>query len=243
MANAGSTTNRFEGIYITSDAALYLTATLRRDLPETVLTYPVKSRRILSWIRRGLTSPDLKEVPGRDLLMTFEDLISMRVIAVMRALDVSWLNIYRAERWLREQTGYPRPFAVQRVWTETVDVFAELPTIGLIAASRHGQWAFPELIGEYLQPVEDLTFIRHNGVHVAYDWTPHDNVLINPEVQFGEPCIQGTRIPTRTIWRISHGGDSLAYLAKAFRLSEAQVNHALRWEDRLLAAKDRSISR
>ena len=133
--------NGFEGIYVTTEAATYLTATLRRDV-QGEWFYRLNSRQILSWIRSGLTSPGLAGTPGKDLILSFEDLVSMRVIAVMRSLGVSWPKIHRAENWLRQETQYPRPFAIQRVWTETVDVFAELP-IGFVAASRHGQIVFP----------------------------------------------------------------------------------------------------
>jgi uncharacterized protein (DUF433 family) len=168
--------------------------------------------------------------------MTFEDLVSMRVIALLRSLGVSWLKIHRAEHWLREKTGYPRPFAVERVWTETVDVFSSFPT-GFIAASRYGQLAFVELVGQYLQPVSDLTFVPHNGVSVASTWTPHIDVIMNPKIQFGEPCVRGTRMRTRILYQMWNGGDPLPYLARTFELKEEQIEHALEWESRLRAAK------
>ena len=231
----------FEGIYEAPEAAAYLTATLQRDVPETVFPR-VYSRRIIAWVRAGLSSPDLIDIGGRDLLITFEDLVSMRVIALMRALGLKWRKIRRAEEWLRRKTGYARPFAVQRVWTETEDVFAELPEMGLVAASRQGQIAFPELMAEYLQPVEDMVFVPHNGVRVAHEWSPHPDVLIHPEIQFGAPCVNGTRIPTLMLWRMHSGGDSLAFLASSFNLSDGQMESALRWEDRLLSTKSNKFS-
>lgn len=226
----------FEGIYVAPEAALYLTATLRRDVPTTILAHHVNSRNLIYWIRAGLTSPQLTRIPGRELLITFEDLVSMRVIALLRALGVTWHKIRRAEQWMRQHTKYRRPFAVHRIWTETVDVFAEFPP-SFIAASRQGQLAFAELIGQYLQPVEDMTFRRDNGVSVAETWAPHVDVLMNPAIQFGEPCIYGTRIPTRTLWRMWKGNDSVAYLSRSFELTQDQVEHALEWEDRLTAAQ------
>lgn len=229
-----NTTTAFEGIYVAPEASLYLTATLKRDVSIRHQVYPVHSRNLIRWIRTGLASPELKHVPGRELLITFEDLVSMRVIAVLRSLGVSWLKIHRAERWMREKTGYRRPFAVERVWTETEDIFAEFPE-GFIAASRRGQLAFVELFGQYLQPVEDMTFVRHNGVSVAATWTPHEDVMMNPKIQFGEPCIVGTRMRARILWLMRNGGDSIEYLARAFNLTLPQIEHALEWEHRLRA--------
>jgi len=236
------TESAFEGTYVAPEVALYLTATLRRDVPTTAQVYLVHSRNLIRWIKVGLSSPALAGVPGRELLITFEDMVSMRVIALLRALGVSWPKIHRAEQWLRQQTGYHRPFAVKRVWTETVDVFADFPP-GFIAASRQGQLAFVELIDQYLQPVEDMTFIRHNGVYIAETWTPHLDILMHPRIQFGEPCVAGTRTPTRMLWRMFNGGDSIPYLSHAFKLEEEQIEHALEWEDRLKAAQDSQLPR
>ena len=228
--------SEFKGIYIAPEAALYLTATLQRDVHIEHPVHPIHSRNLIHWIRVGLMSPELRNISGNELLIGFEDLISMRVIAILRALGVSWNKIHRAEDWLRGKTGYPRPFAIERVWTETTDVFAEFPE-GFIAASRGGQLAFTELIGEYLQSVHDMLFVPHNGVNIADSWTPNEDVLIHPRIQFGEPCIKGTRIRTRIIWQLLQGGDTLSYLMRAFKLPEEQINHALEWEHRLQAAK------
>jgi uncharacterized protein (DUF433 family)/DNA-binding transcriptional MerR regulator len=226
----------FQGIYIAPEAAIYLTATLKHDVHIEHPVYPIRSRNLIRWIRKGLMSPELKNVSGRELLISFEDLISMRVIAILRSLGVSWKKIHKAEDWLRKETGYPRPFAIERVWTETTDVFAEFYE-GFIAASRGGQLAFTEMIGQYLQSVHDMLFVPHNGVRVADSWTPHEDILMNPRIQFGEPCIKDTRIRTRVLWQLFNGGDSISYLTRAFNLSREQIDHALEWENRLRAAK------
>ncbi len=228
--------SEFKGIYIAPEATLYLTATLKRDVHIEHPMYPIHSRNLIRWMRVGLMSPELRDVPGRELLIGFEDLVSMRVIAILRALGVSWKKIHKAEDWLREKTGYPRPFAIERVWTETTDVFVEFHE-GFIAASRGGQLAFTEIIGQYLQSVHDMIFAPRNGVNVADSWTPHEDVMMNPRIQFGEPCIKGTRIRTRIICQLFKGGDSMSYLMRAFELSNAQIEHALEWENRLQTAK------
>lgn len=228
--------SEFKGIYIVPEAALYLVATLKRDVHIERPAYPIHSRNLIHWIRIGLMSPELRNVSGRELVVGFEDLISMRVIAILRALGVSWKKIHRSEDWLREMTGYPRPFATERIWTETTDVFAEFHE-GLVAASRGGQLAFTEMLGRYLQSVHDMIFVPHNGVSVADSWIPNEDVLIHPRIQFGEPCIKGTRIRTRIIRQLLEGGDTTFYLMRVFALSEQQINHALEWENRLQVAK------
>lgn len=80
--------SEFRGIYVAPEAALYLTATLRRDLSSFDGTDAIRSRNLIHWIRIGLTSPDLRRTRGADLLLTFEDVVSMRVIAILRALGI-----------------------------------------------------------------------------------------------------------------------------------------------------------
>jgi len=214
-------TIEYKGIYEVPEAALYLRASMRLTTPLNVT-----SARLIYWIRRGLTLPDLMKVPGRELLITFEDLISMRVIAALRAAGVSFRKIYQAEQWLRRITGHPRPFATELLWTERSDIFAELQE-RLIAASRSGQYAM-DILRSYLIPVHGLMF---NENKIASSWEPWKGVLLHPLVQFGAPCIKGTRIPTRTIWTMVKGGDSTRLVAQSFGLEESQVQEALEWED------------
>ncbi len=52
------------------------------------------------------------------------------------------------------------------------------------------------IVKDYLIPVSGLRF----SGHVAANWSPQPGVLPDPAVQFGEPCIQHTRIPTSAAW-------------------------------------------
>ena len=142
---------RFEGIYEASEASRIIATTLRIDTPLNI-----SSRKVIYWIRRGLTDRGLVIIPGRELLMTFEDVISMRVIAALRAAGVKFSRIYEAEKWLRKVTGHPKPFATEMLWTEKSDVFVDMKR-QLIAASRGGQYAF-QILEEYLIPVHGIIF-------------------------------------------------------------------------------------
>ena len=215
---------RFEGIYEASEASRFIATTLRTDTPLNIT-----SRKVIYWIRRGLTARDLTIIPGRELLLAFEDVISMRVIAALRAAGVKFSRIYEAEKWLREVTGHPRPFATEMLWTEKSDIFVDMKR-KLIAASRSGQYAF-QILEEYLIPVHG---IRFNEQHVAQNWEPRTNILLDPLIQFGAPCIKGTRIPTRALWGMVMGGDTIEYVAQSYHLTVEHVQNAIDWEDALI---------
>lgn len=223
----------YEGIYEVPEAAIYLVA----SLTQTPLN--VTSTKLIRWIRRGLTLHDLIEIPGRELLITFEDLVSMRVIAALRAAGVSFNKIYRAEKWLRRTTRHPRPFATELLWTEHSDVFAEFKR-ELVAASRSGQYAM-DILREYLIPIHGLTFKTFNKKRVAASWEPYSGVLLQPLIQFGAPCIKGTRVPTRTIWGMIKAGDSIELVTRSYGLEEEEVRKAVKWEDSLAGSSATAI--
>jgi uncharacterized protein (DUF433 family)/DNA-binding transcriptional MerR regulator len=229
--------NEIPGIYVAPKAALYLTATLKKDIPSPVQRIPINSRNLINWVRTGLMTPELRNVSGHELILSFEDLISMRVIATLRSLGVTWHNIHLAEKYLRNKTGYKRPFAVKQVWTDTANIFAELDRSVFLAASRQGQIALPELLGEYLQPVGGMTFQKHKEMLIASTWTPHSDITLNPMIQYGEPCISGTRIRTRILSQMIQSGDTPLYVSDSFSLTESQINHGLEWENRLRAVQ------
>ena len=213
-----------QGIYDVPEAARYLRATSYAEE-----LYPVSSRKLIGWIRRGLASLELSGVVGRELLIEFEDLVSMRVIAALRAAGVGWAEIRTTNQWLRDQTGHPSPFATEFLWTGQGQIFVQW-TRKLISGSRNGQVAF-DLLREYLIPVHGLKF--DSVSQVAISWEASDGVVLDPEIQFGAPCIKGTRIPTRTIAGMIEAGDSPEWVAQAYRISTEEVQAARDWESRL----------
>jgi uncharacterized protein (DUF433 family) len=214
----------FEGIYEIRDAACYIKATMMVPRP-----YTVTNRHLIRWIRHGLALPELSDVPGKELVIAFEDLVSMRVVSLLRAIGIGFPVIYRAERWLRGTTGARRPFATELVWTEARNIFCRRES-QLVAASLGGQYAILELFRDYLWPVSGLEF---NDRKIAVAWKPHDDVVLRPSIQFGVPCIAGTRIPTRAIWGMIRGGDSIDFLSKSYDVDGAKIRHAAEWEQRL----------
>ncbi len=220
-------TPSYDGIYDVPEAARYLRAS-----SHGAIVYPVSSTKMIKWIRRGVATPALATVPGRELLIEFEDLISMRAIAALRSAGVSWPAIHQAEQWLRRETQSERPFATETLWTGQRQIFVEWRK-QLVAASSAGQLAF-DLLMEYLLPVNDLVFSEET--HMATSWEPSNGVVLEPAIQFGAPCIKGTRIPTRTVAGMIEAGDSAEYVARAFDQPIEAIEEACEWERLLRAA-------
>ena len=217
----------FAGIYDVPEAARYIKGADYADV-----VYPVQSSKMIRWIRRGVASRDLVDTPGRELLIGFEDLISLRVVLALRTAGIRWVKIDEAERFLRKRTQSERPFATEDLWVAHGHVFAELWE-GLVAASSSGQLAF-DIMRKYLIPVSGLTF--DEDTRMANSWEPVAGVVLEPDVQFGSPCLKGTRIPTRTVAGMVEAGDSREWVASAYGISREEVRAACDWELRLRAA-------
>jgi uncharacterized protein (DUF433 family) len=220
----------YEGIYQAPEAARIIRATAI-PLERPIL---VNNRHILRWIRNGLALPALRDIPGKDLVISFTDLISMRVIALLRSAGYTWQQIYTSEEWVRKATGADRPFATRRFWMDLGEIYTDHEG-RLLAASLGGQYPFLDLIEDHLVPVAGLTF-DEDGLADSWTVLPSDQIVMRPNVQFGAPCIRGTRIPTQTVWEMNEGGDSAAFIARVYDLELRQVEEAIEWEKRLHAA-------
>ena len=160
--------------------------------------------------------------------------MSMRVIAFLRGRKYSFTRIRQAEVSLRRITGHPRPFATDDIWADkegSPDIFTDMAS-ALLVATRHGQMAFKELIQEYLINVHGLTFDQHG---IAASWLARSGILLDPQIQFGRPCIAGTRIPTTDIVGMVNSGDEKDFLAKSFQVDVGQIEKAIAWEEELSA--------
>ena len=214
---------KFTGLYEMSEASLYLRASREADR-----VYRVDSTKLIRWIRKGLSDRGLVDVTGADLLIGFEDLISLRVIAALRSAGISFKVIYEAEKWLRKVSDHPRPFATEALWTEGSQIFVQMCD-RLIAASRAGQMAF-ELLKDSLIPVHGLAFDSHG---VVLGWEPRVGVLLSPDIQLGAPCVKGTSIPTSSVWGMIESGDSVEYVMRSYHIERQEVDSAIEWENEL----------
>ena len=215
----------FLGVYGIPDAARILGTT-----PPLANGHSVNPEKLKYWIRTTITLEEMR-LPSTRRLITFRDLVTMRLVAVLRSRGMSLKEIRDTETWLRENLGVQWPFISRPLWTYGSDAFVRLGE-RLIAVSRHGQHAMI-FLNDWLSKVElDMAF-DDSGLVSA--WTPYHDVVINPRVQIGQPCVIGTRVPTRTISGKVLAGDSIEVVTRFYDLDREQIEHAVQWEKRLLA--------
>ena len=219
----------YEGIYGIPEAALYLRSSPPFQNGHAV-TLP--TARLRYWIRTGVSPITPIGLPSNRLFISFRDLITMRLVAVLRFRGLGMEDIRRTERNMRAIFQVEWPFVWRPLWTYGSRPFTELGT-KLLEVSN-GQLAM-DFLREWLRHVElDMSF---DDQDLVASWSPSPGVRINPKIRLGDPCIDGSRIPTKTIWGKIKAGDSIEVVSSLYGLSETQIDYAITWEQRLLAAK------
>lgn len=219
----------FAGIYEVAETARYLQATAFGKRP----AYQAVRR----WTRSGLPYPTARSIPAKDLFLVFVDLVSLRMIVCLRQAGFSLQHIRKVHQWLQEAMKCDRPFAVRELWISESEVFINMERQWL-SATRQGQYAM-DFVKQWLSSLGppdrplDMTFTASDGFSVASSWKPRPYILLDPLIQFGTPCIEGTRIPTRAVWSMVRGGDSPKAIARDYGVALDKIEAAIEWEQRL----------
>lgn len=232
MAFKNTSDPRTVPAYPLAEAARYL------HMPEGTLRTWVVGRTYPAAGQTKNSPPLIHLVDPKQKYLSFINLVEAHVLAAIRRRHgVKLPNVRAALDYTRRQFKVEHPLIDQAFQTDGLDLFIE--RYGeLINASRAGQQAMKEIIGIYLKRIEWDT----KGLPLAlYPFTrdtqseaiPADDprvVVINPTVSFGRPVIVGTSIPVASIYERYKAGDSVADLAKDFRLGIGLIEEAIRCE-------------
>jgi uncharacterized protein (DUF433 family) len=185
---------------------------------------PEDGKKVPSWLR-AILNPVTHEPKRADY--SFSDLVSLFVVRELLRKGVAPRKIRIAEAWMREELRIDRPFVSEEIKTDGVEVFFRDEVIPdqIEAASREGQQTMREMIRDKLASV-------HYTDGRAASWAPMAGVVLDPRVQFGEPVVEGTRIPTSTVASVARtlGADRAGL---RFALVPKDIRRALAFEDRI----------
>lgn len=170
--------------------------------------------------------------------LSFINLVEAHVLAAIRRRHgVKLPKVRAALDYVRKQFHVERPLIDQAFQTNGLDLFVERYG-DMINASREGQQTMKEILSVYLQRIERDTrglpiklypFTRDTDSATAPRRDPRV-VVMNPTVSFGRPVVAGTGIPVSAIYERYKAGDSVADLARDFRLETGDVEEAIRCE-------------
>ena len=186
---------------------------------------PEDAESVLPWLTRVLL-PVAHRARTPDY--SFHDLISLFVVRELRRAGVTPGAIRDAEAHFRRLWNTDRPFARASIATDGRDVYPTHREIAdqLEAGNRGGQQVMFDAVKDRLKNVR-----YDDGWATA--WQPTAHVLLDPLVQFGEPVVLGTRIPTKSVVGSVEALGS-PDTAKMFGLQPAAVRDAVRFEKRLV---------
>jgi uncharacterized protein (DUF433 family) len=177
--------------------------------------------------------PHAKRIEGV-LLMSFLDLLEVRLARRLRQRGVPWQNVDRAAVWFREAWQTEHPFALRRLRSDGRDVFAEIGRrLGDKALIRIGtdQYVFDAIVEPSLFDVLDF---RPDGLPERLWPAGRDaKVVVDPARAFGAPILDAFGIPVRVLARAYAANDNdAARVASAFEIPVEAVEAALRFDAR-----------
>jgi hypothetical protein len=173
-----------QGIYSLADMRLYL----------AYFGEPEDGARALTWLASALNPVAHRR---RQPDYSFSDLVSLFVVRELTRLGVRAARIRDAEARMRKITGVDRPFVSEDIATDGDEVFFTTENDQVESANesskrRTGQQTSLIVVAPYLDRV------RYDDGSAAA-WSPADHVVLDPQVQFGEPVVDGSRVPTAVV--------------------------------------------
>lgn len=223
---------RVQPAYTVAEAAHYV------RMPEVTLRSWVSGRLYPVSGQQRRSSPVIHLDDPKRQYLSFINVVEAHVLAAIRRRHgVKLPKVGRALDYVGREFHVERPLIDQAFQTDGLDLFVE--RYGqMINASRAGQQAMKEIISVYLQRIERDTrglpiklypFTRETESDAAPKSDPR-LVVMSPTVSFGRPVIAGTGIPVSAIYERYKAGDSVADLARDFRLETSAVEEAIRCE-------------
>lgn len=161
------------------------------------------------------------------------------MLSAMRAVyNLRIPRVRKALVTLERLLPSPHPLVDQVFLTDNVDLFIQKLPNEIINLSRGGQLGLRTVLATHLQRIERDPSGLLSFFPFVEERSPSEPKLIvmNPAIAFGKPVIAGTGISTSVIAGRFHARESINYLAKEYGRPEGEIEEAIRWESKLLAA-------
>ena len=184
------------------------------DLTEAARLVGRAADTIARWVRGAEALHRVRDAK----ILNFLDLISLLVISELVRRRVPKPEIIRGGEYLSRQLDTSYPFAHKDIATAGAALF------GKFGDWVGGQLAFQDAIREYLKP------ISYGGDDLASAWRPRPRILVNPAIQAGAPCIEGTRVPTLLLAELAESPEDYQQIASYYRLTVEDVQAAVEYE-------------
>ena len=147
-------------------------------------------------------------------------------------------KVRKALKTLARLFPSPHPLVDRDFETDNVDVFIRKHGDELVNLNRPDQMVIRELLELHLKRIEctpagDFKFFPFIETRSSDE---PKSIMISPAISFGRPVIAGTGIATAVIASRFHSRESIGDLAKEYGRTDKEIEEAIRWESRAIAA-------
>jgi uncharacterized protein (DUF433 family) len=170
---------------------------------------------------------------GAPLTLSFSNLVESFVLASMRRVHgVSMQRVRKALNFVGRKLDVQRPLIHARFRTDGVRLFVDHAD-QLLEVSTQGQALLREFLDASLERIEwggDVAARLYPWVRADLQSKQPKSIVIDPRRGFGQPIIAGTGIEARIVTERYRAGESVAELAKDYRLDPEKIEDAIRCE-------------
>lgn len=201
------------GIYRIADVARYTKV-------------PVSTVR--DWFRtRNVLEPDFIRVDGT-CAVSFHDMIDTWVAYDFREFGVPLRTVRRAYRNLTEVLGTPHPFCHRGLYADGKQIFIDVAQA--IGETKLQSAVNNQRFFDYVK--RHLRLMSYSQLtQLVTQWFIHDSVVMDPQIAFGSPVIQGTRVGTHIVSGAYYANKKdAALVSRLYRVSVSQVKDAVAFE-------------
>jgi uncharacterized protein (DUF433 family) len=202
---------------------------------EAVRYLHVRRGNLYYWMRPsiGLVKPEDRS----NRLLSFKNMVECYVINGLREIhDVKLPEIRSGVQYLLDKFESRHPLADYELKTDGRYIFF-WHRDEYLNVSLRGQTGFKTILDTYLRRLErdwgKGNWVLHPFTSRKQLKSKEDHprvVSMNPNICFGLPTLQGTRITVPTLVSRHLGGDSFEVLAKSYGRPEGEIREAVLWE-------------
>ncbi len=184
----------------------------------------------------------IEPADARKRLLSFANMCELHLLGVIRRHHrVQLPQVRKAVAYMQRRLGEARPLLSRQLRTNGIDLFVE--SAGqLLNVSKEGQQALRD---DFERALSRVDFNRQGDAIRLFPFTKptaysHEEqprtVVVDPQRSFGRPVVIGAYVRTEVIKDRFLAGDSMAEMADDYRVSVAEIEEAIRFEDPQRAA-------
>ena len=218
------------GVFFLDEIVSYINATGGRYWQHGT---PLLKDRVARWAKdSGLGLRTITHFGTRRRFLTFQAMISLRMMAILRSQGVPWQRVNSAHEYASMLLDDEFPFATEIFWDDAPELTRDVNTDfleTLVDSVKGAPSTFAEMRSTLIDDAGGLEFESGS----ATMWRPAPDVWINPRFQGGVPCVDGRRVPTSVLRASVDAGLAVENVAEDFEVTAREVRSAIAWEHRL----------